>query len=449
MHRHTWIAGVESDARTYASSAHDPTLMSLLQQERERQMATLTMVASSSIADPSVLECTGAAIGNLTTEGYPGARYHGGCSIADAIESLAISRAKALFGARYANVQPHSCTSANQAVMFALLAAGDRIMGMDLKSGGHLTHGAKASCSGKYFASMGYGLDSSGTIDYDEVARLAKRHQPKMIICGASAYPRSLDFVAFRRIADSVDAILLADISHIAGLVASGLHASPVDVAHITTTSTYKQLFGPRGGLILLGNDAAGSTRFGGQSLEQIVQKSVFPFFQGTPDLASIAAKARALDLAARPAFVDLCKRITRCASTLAASLSDQGYELSTGGTDNHMVLVSLRRTHLTGVIAERALEDCGIVVNKNVMPGEERSPLICSGIRLGTNTLAYRGMDGIEMNECARLIHTVLSAVQIESDTQYILPASVRREVHAKVMALCRAFPIPGYSVN
>lgn len=436
------------DARNglYALAEQDPELIALIARERMRQVSTLSMVASSSVADPSVLTCAGAAIANLTTEGYPGARLHGGCSVADEVESLAIQRAKCAFKAAYANVQPHSCSTANQAIMFSLLQPGDTILGLDLKAGGHLTHGAKVSSSGKYFNAIAYGLDGHGLIDYSAVRHLAERHRPKMIICGASAYPREIRFDVFRDVADSVGAILLADVSHIAGLIVAGVHANPIDVAHITTTSTYKQLFGPRGGLILMGRDRTTLAPSGRATLEQTLQKAIFPFAQGTPDLAAVAAKARALQVAMAPEFSTLATAIVRNARLLARALLDRGYDVLTGGTDNHIVLVSLCSKGVTGVIAERALEECGIILNRNLIPGDRRAAVVCSGIRLGTNTLAYRGMGEPQVDRCVALIDQVLRSLAITSETDYELSAELKAHIRGEVSLLCDEFPLAGY---
>ncbi|HEV7590112.1 MAG TPA: serine hydroxymethyltransferase [Longimicrobium sp.] len=427
----------------------DPVLYGLLAQEHRRQTETLVMVAASSIADPAVLACEGTALLNTTTEGYPGARFHAGCEVVDPIERLAIERARQAFGARYANVQPHSGTSANQIVMFSLLRPGDTVLGLDLDAGGHLSHGSKASVSGNYFHAVSYGVDAAGRIDPDEVRRLALEHRPRLIICGASAYPRLIDFAAFRRIADEAGAYLLADISHIAGLVAAGEHPSPIDHAHFTTTSTYKQLCGPRGGLVLMGRDHDAPAPAGRGTLSDLVQRGAFPFFQGTPDLASIAAKASALARVASPGFREVARRITSGARALAAALEARGYTLCSGGTDNHIVLVDLTSRGLTGVIAERALEACGIVINKNRIPGDRRSATVTSGIRFGTNGLALRGMGAAEMPRCAELVDRVLSAVRPEGDRAYELDEWIAAEARAEVAALCARFPIPGYAAS
>lgn len=427
----------------------DPVLYELLAREHRRQSETLTMVAASSIADPAVLACEGTALLNTTTEGYPGARFHAGCEVVDAIERIAIERARHAFGAQYANVQPHSGTSANQIVMFALLRAGDTVLGLDLDAGGHLSHGSRASVSGAYFHAVAYGVDAAGRIDMGEVRRLALEHRPRLIVAGASAYPRGIDFGAFRDIADEVGAYLLADISHVAGLVAAGEHPSPIDHAHFTTTSTYKQLFGPRGGLVLMGRDHDAPAPDGRGTLASLVQRAAFPYFQGTPNLASIAAKASALARVASPEFLVVARRITAGARALAAALAARGYTLVSGGTDNHIVLVDVSARGLTGVIAERALEACGIVVNKNRIPGDRRSALVTSGVRFGTNGLALRGIGPGEMPFCAELVDRVLSAVRPLSEREFALDPVVAAGVRTDAAALCARFPIPGYEAD
>lgn len=424
----------------------DAGLYELMLREHGRQQRTLSMVASSSVADPSVLLCHASAIGNLTTEGYPGRRFHTGCTVADEIETLAISRAKQAFSAAYANVQPHSGSGANQIVMASLLDAGDRILGMDLKSGGHLTHGAKASYSGRYFDALGYGVDSQGFIDYGEVEKLAKRHRPRLLICGASAYPRVIDFRRFRAIADEVDALLLADISHIAGLVAAGEHPSPIDCAHVVTTSTYKQLFGPRGGLILLGKDHAMTSPRGKGTLADAMQSGVFPFFQGTPSLDGVLGKARALHRVCGPQFKDLCKAIVGNAAELAAGLASLGYRVMTGGTDNHLVLVSLVEKGMTGRVAEKLIEECGILVNRNLISEDQKPATVCSGIRIGTNTLAARGMRRKEMRRCVELLDRVLASAKVRSETEGEIAEHTKSAIRREVEALCEEFPLPGY---
>jgi len=427
--------------------AGDPILYELITREHRRQTETLTMVAASSIADPAVLACEGTALLNTTTEGYPGARFHAGCGVVDAIERIAIERARQAFGARYANVQPHSGTSANQIVMFSLLRPGDTVLGLDLDAGGHLSHGSKASVSGTYFDAVAYGVDAAGRIDMDEVRRLALRHRPRLVIAGASAYPRLIDFRAFREVADEAGAYLLADISHVAGLVAAGEHPSPIDHAHFTTTSTYKQLCGPRGGLVLMGRDHDAPAPDGRGTLSDLVQRAAFPFFQGTPGLAAIAAKASTLARAAGPEFRETARRITAGARALAAALEARGYALVSGGTDNHIVLVDLTPRGLTGVVAERALEECGIVVNKNRIPGDRRGATVTSGVRFGTNGLALRGMGPAEMPRCAELVDTVLSAVHPLGDRAYTLDARIAQAAREAVADLCARFRLPGYA--
>ncbi|MFJ8628728.1 serine hydroxymethyltransferase [Kitasatospora sp. NPDC093550] len=429
-------------------AAADPLLADLLEREHARQNETLAMVAASSSADPSVLACAGASISNVTTEGYPGARYHAGCELVDEVERLAVERARALFGARYANVQPHSGSTANQIVLCTLMKPGDTLLGMELSAGGHLTHGSPASVSGQFFQAVGYGTDADGLLDYEQVAELARTHRPKVIVCGASAYPRTVDFARFRRIADEVGAFLLADISHIAGLVAAGLHPSPVDHAHATTTSTYKQLYGPRGGLILLGRDADLPLPGTRRTLAQAISHGTFPFLQGTPDLGAVAAKARALDIAAQPEFRALAQRVVSGARELAEAFAGLGHTLVTGGTDNHMVLLDVGRRGLTGAIAETALASCGIVVNRNRIPGDPRGPRITSGVRFGTNTLALRGMGPAELRRCAALVDRVLTAVVPHGDTGFALDPAVHAEVRGEVARLCREFPLPHHAL-
>ncbi|MEV7199208.1 serine hydroxymethyltransferase [Streptomyces griseoluteus] len=427
----------------------DPELAELLDAEVRDQDTTLAMIASASIAAPSVLAAGGSALSNVTAEGYPGARYHPGAANFDEVERLAVSRAEDLFGARYANVQPHSCSSANLAVLAALVPPGGTLLGLDLDAGGHLTHGSPASVTGRHYRAVHYGLDADGLIDYEQVAALAAEHRPAVLIAGASAYPRTLDFACFREIADSVGAYLLADISHIAGLVAAGEHPSPVDHAHITTTSTYKQLGGPRGGLILSGRDHRAAGPDGRTPLDRLMQRAVFPQSQGTPAPAAIAAKARAFALAAEPRFARTARLTVSGARALAAELGRLGHRVLTGGTDNHMVLIDLRDSRLTGVVAERALEECGILVNRNRIPGDTRSPLVTSGVRLGCNILAQRGMGPEHMRECAELMHAVLAATTPLSDTEYRVDPHERVQLREHVRALCARHPLPHATVR
>ncbi|NUT49959.1 MAG: serine hydroxymethyltransferase, partial [Saccharothrix sp.] len=359
----------------------DPELHDVLAREVRRQATTLSLVASSSVVDPSVLAAQASSAVNVTAEGYPGRRYHAGCEVVDDIERLAVDRALGLFGARYANVQSHSATTANYAVLSALLRPGDVLLGMNLSDGGHLTHGSPAAYAGQYYTAVGYGLDHAGRIDYDQVAELARRHRPKVVVCGATAYSRPVDFARFRRIADEVGAYLLADISHIAGLVVTGLHASPVDHAHVTTACTHKQLYGPRGGVILSGRDHDSPAPRGTGTLAQFLQRAIFPFYQGAPALNVIAAKARAFAAARTPEFAATARRILRFASALADELAARGHVIVSGGTENHTVLVDLRDLGVTGLVAELALEECGIVVNKNRVPGDTTPPLVGAGM--------------------------------------------------------------------
>jgi glycine hydroxymethyltransferase len=429
--------------RLYAA---DPVLHATLGREHGRQAGTLSLVASCGVVDPSVLVCQASIAVNVTAEGYPGRRYHAGCGVVDEVERLAVDRAERLFGARYVNVQPHSATTANYAVLSALLDRGDRLLGMSVDSGGHLTHGSPAAYAGQYFDALGYGVTGAGLIDYDEVARLAAEHRPRVIVCGATAYPRTIDFARFRAIADEVGAYLVADISHTAGLVVAGLHPSPVEHAHITTTCTHKQLFGPRGGLIMCGPDRDVPAPRGRGTLADFLQRAVFPYFQGAPALNAIAGKAAALELASTPGFREVAARIAETARAMAARLAELGHDVVSGGTDNHIVLVDLRRLGISGLVAERALEDCHIVVNKNRVPGDTTPALVTGGIRIGTNSAAQRGMRAAQAVACADAINAVLSAVQPAGDRDFRLPGAVRDSVRARVADLCAAFPLPGY---
>jgi glycine hydroxymethyltransferase len=422
----------------------DPELYRAMTAESARQADTLSLVASSSVVDPSVLAALTSVAVNVTAEGYPGRRYHAGCQVVDDLERLAVSRAQQAFGARYVNVQPHSATTANYTVLSSLLRPGDTLLGMALESGGHLTHGSPAAYAGRYFHAVGYGLDADGRIDYDQVAALAAEHRPRVIICGATAYPRTVDFARFREIADSVGAYLLADISHTAGLVVAGLHPSPVPHAHITTTCTHKQLYGPRGGLIMCGPDGDAPAPTGKGTLADFLQRAVFPFSQGAPALNAIAGKARALGLCLQPEFRSVARRIVECSTALAGRLAERGHEIVSGGTDNHIVLVDLAPRRMTGLVAELALQDCGIVVNKNRVPGDTTPALVTGGIRIGTNSMAARGMGAAQAIECADLIHQVLDAVRPEGRREYTLPADVAAAVRARAAVLCEDFPLP-----
>ncbi len=424
----------------------DPELHRILSAEYERQAEVLTMVASSSITDPSSLVCEASTAMNVTAEGYPGARFHAGCVHIDEIESLAIERAKKAFGARYANVQVMSATNANEVVMFSTMKPGDTLLGMDLDSGGHLTHGSKASISGQVFEAVGYGLTEDERLDYDQAHALALEHKPKLIICGTTAYSREIDWARFREIADEVDAFLLADITHIAGLVAAGLHPNPVDHAHFTTTCTHKQLYGGRGGLILIGKDLERMAPGGKFTLEQIIQKKVFPFFQGAPNQSSIASKARGLAIVASPGFRAVAELVVALSTALADAFQKLGYRVITEGTDNHIVVVDVMAKGISGVNAEKALEDCGIVVNKNRIPYDQKPPTITSGIRLGSNGLAIRLMEPADMEECVQLIHRILSSMEQKDDRNWSLDPALHQEVRSQVLALCHRRPISTY---
>ncbi len=431
-------------------SQEDPELYNFLEEEYARQQNSLAMVASCSTVHPSVLVCEGSFTSNVTAEGYPGARFHAGCKYVDRFEQLAIDRAKAALGAQYANVQPHSASTANQIVMSSLLKPGDTLLGMDLDSGGHLSHGSKVNVSGQFFKAVGYGLNDKGFIDYDEVEKLAQEHRPKLIICGTTAYPRTIDWKRFREIADLTGAYLLADITHIVGLVIAGEHPSPIDVAHITTTCTHKQLYGPRGGLILMGKDWQSPGPDGKTSLAQLMQKGVFPFMQGAPIVNSIVAKARALSRAMTPEFKMLGKRIRDIASALADELAQKGVRVISGGTDNHIVVFdALSSFGITGIIAEHVLEECNIIVNKNRIPGDQKSAFVTSGIRIGTNSLAVRNFEAEDMVKCADLITRILSSVKADGDRKYSLDDFQRKAFQSEVKNLCGRFPIPGYPVK
>ncbi|MEU2180422.1 serine hydroxymethyltransferase [Streptomyces thermolilacinus] len=421
----------------------DPELFDLLEREHVRQTETLSLVASCGGTDASVMAVVGSSIVNVTAEGYPGKRYHAGCQYVDRAEELAISRAKQVFGARYVNVQPHCASFANHTVMQALLKPGDSILGMALDQGGHLTHGSPVNLSGKLFDVRSYGLDEKGLIDYGQLRELAQEHRPRLVVCGTTSYTRVVDFDRIRAIADEVGAYVLADVTHIAGLVAAGLHPSPVDAAHFTTTCTFKQLYGPRGGLIMMGRDADHVPEGGTKSLSQLIQSAVFPLMQGSPEVHTIAAKARAMGRLLQPEFKELAGRIRTDADALAASLSRRGYEVIGGGTDNHIVLFRVP-PHLDGRAAERALESCHILVNKNKIPGDTRGATVASGVRLGSNTVALRGMGPEQMEQCASLVDTVLTHARALPGGEVELPGEVREQTVAAVRDLCRAFPLP-----
>jgi len=402
----------------------DPEIARAISMEIERQTNTLELIASENIASPAVMAAQASVLTNKYAEGYPDKRYYGGCEYVDVAEKLAVSRAKKLFKAPYANVQPHSGSQANMAVYFALLDPGDTVMGMNLSHGGHLTHGSSASFSGKLYNFVHYGVNAdTGTIDYEEVARLVKKHRPKLIVAGASAYPRIIDFEAFSQMAASVNAVLMVDMAHIAGLVAAGLHPSPVPFADVVTSTTHKTLRGPRGGLILARTDYG--TR---------LNKEIFPGIQGGPLMHVIAAKAVAFKEALSESFKTYQKDIVKNADALAGHLMDSGLTLVSNGTDNHMMIVDLRNLKITGKDAEDALGRAGITVNKNSIPFETLGPGVTSGIRIGTPAITTRGMQVPEMKSIAELIVHVL---QNPADDKII--ATTKKTV----FELCQAFPL------
>ncbi len=402
----------------------DPEIADAIAREYNRQLTTLELIASENIVSPSVMAAQASIMTNKYAEGYPDKRYYGGCEYVDIAEKKAIQRAKDLFGAEYVNVQPHSGSQANMAVLFALLQPGDTIIGMDLSHGGHLTHGAAASFSGRFFNFIHYGVGKeTGTIDYEQVEKLARTHRPKLIIAGASAYPRFIDFEAFATIARSVNAYLMVDMAHIAGLVATGKHPSPVPHADVVTSTTHKTLRGPRGGLILAKTD-----------FSKKLNSQIFPGIQGGPLMHVIAAKAVAFKLAKSDSFKKYQDRVVGNAQTLAAFLMKNGIDLISGGTDNHMMLADLRNLGLTGKLAEKALEDAGMTVNKNTVPFDTESPFVTSGIRIGTPAVTTRGMTQSDMEQIGGFMVKILKN---PNDADAI--AAVRRQV----TELCARFPL------
>jgi len=392
--------------------------------EIRRQSETLELIASENFVSEAVLEAVGSVMTNKYAEGYPGRRYYGGCQYVDVGESLAIERAKKLFGAEHVNAQPHSGTQANMAVYFTVMEPGDTMLGMNLSHGGHLSHGHPINFSGKYFNVVQYGVrEDDETVDFDALRKLAREHKPKLVMVGASAYPRVLDFTKFREICDEVGAVLVADIAHIAGLVATGLHPTPVGIAEYVTTTTHKTLRGPRAGMIMCNEELA-------KDLDRVV----FPGIQGGPLMHVIAAKAVCLAEALRPEFKEYQKQIVANAATLAARLAENGLRIVSGGTDTHLMLVDLRPFELTGKVAEKRLEEAGITVNKNTIPFDPQKPFVTSGIRIGTPALTTRGMKEAEMEAIGDMIARVLK--NIEDD-------GVVAEVRAEVGELCERFPL------
>lgn len=425
----------------------DERVYELIAREYDRLHNTLQLIAAENQCSRAVIAALGSILQNKTTEGFPGARYHGGCEVVDDAERLAVDRAKETFGARYANVQPHSGTNANQIVIAALLQAGDRILSLGLDQGGHLSHGARVAFTGKFFNIENYCLDrETFLLDYDAIRQQAISFRPKLIVCGASAYSRVIDFSKFRKIADEVGAYLLADISHIAGLVIAGVHPSPIDQAHFTTTSTYKP-GGPRGGLILMGRDHDSRITVAGKTLtlSAHIQKTTFPGMQGTPYLNNVAAKAVFFRETLSDEYRAWQVRIVENAKNLADNLLDLGHDVLTGGTDTHMILVNVTtlQKDMTGVAAQQGLEDCGIIVNKNGLPFDKKGAAVASGIRLGTPIVTRNGMGAEQMSVIADLVDATLRAVHVGNDGRYRIDESTRNDIRAKVRNLCQKYPI------
>ncbi|MCP4260947.1 MAG: serine hydroxymethyltransferase, partial [Planctomycetes bacterium] len=405
------------------------------------------LIAAGNECSGAVIAALGSVFQNKTTEGFPGCRYHGGCEVVDHVERLATARAKEVFGAQYANVQPHSGSQANQICLTAILEAGDKILSHGLEQGGHPSHGGSGSLTGKFFKIKSYCVDkTSFLLDYDAIREQAIKVRPRLIMCGASIYAREIDFKRFREIADEVGAYLLADISHISGLVIAGAHPSCVDYAHFTTTSTYKA-GGPRGGLILMGKDYDLQIKVSGKEMPlwKHVQSATFPGVQGTPYFNNMAAKAVFFKESLCDEFKARQFKVIENAKRLAGNLSDLGYDVLTGGTDNHMVLINVDgfREALTGTTAQRCLEDCGIVVDAMKLPYDEKPALITSGIRLGTPIVTKNGMGEKEMDSVPELIDVVLKEVKVKSDSEYEIDAGLREEIRDKVKELCGRFPM------
>ena len=403
----------------------DPAVAAAVEAEVKRQQEGIELIASENFVSPALLETVGSVLTNKYAEGYPGRRYYGGCVHVDEVERLAIERAKDLFGAEAANVQPHSGSNANMAVYMAELKPGDRVLAMSLDHGGHLTHGSPVNFSGRLYDAHSYGIDeSTGLINYDAIAAQAEQVQPKMIIAGASAYSRVIDFARFRAIADSVGAVLLVDMAHIAGLVASGHHPSPVPFADYVTTTTHKTLRGPRGGLILMKQERA-----------KKVNSRIFPGIQGGPLMHVIAAKAVALKEAAAPEFTAYCEQVIRNAQALAETLISEGFQVVSGGTDNHLLMLDVRSAKLTGKVAEQVLQLADITTNKNMIPGDPESPFVTSGLRLGSPAMTTRGFGEQEFVQVGRWIAKLLRHPE---------DAEMAGVVRAEVNALCARFPLP-----
>ena len=408
----------------------DPEIAAAISDEMMRQQDQIEMIASENIVSNAVLEAQGSVLTNKYAEGYSGRRYYGGCEHIDVVETLAIERAKKLFNCSFVNVQPHSGAQANQAVFLALLQPGDTVLGMSLEAGGHLTHGARPNLSGKWFNAVQYGVDKqTGQVNFDDVQALAEEHRPKLIVAGASAYPRELDFAAFRRVADSVGALLMVDMAHISGLVAAGVHQSPLPHAHIVTSTTHKTLRAARGGIILTNDEALGKK----------INSAVFPGLQGGPLMHAIAGKAVAFGEALKPEFGTYIQNVVTNARVLGEVLLDRGVDLVSGGTDTHLVLVDLRPKGLTGDITEVSLENAGITCNKNGVPFDPEKPMVTSGVRLGTPAGTTRGFGEDEFRKIGHFIGDVLDGLASNQNDNSDIEARVRSEVQD----LCRAFPI------
>ncbi|KGE77442.1 serine hydroxymethyltransferase [Halomonas salina] len=417
-------------SRDMQIAGFDDALFDAMQKESTRQEAHIELIASENYASPRVMEAQGSQLTNKYAEGYPGKRYYGGCEHVDVVEQLAIDYAKELFGATYANVQPHSGSQANGAVFQALVTPGDTVLGMSLDAGGHLTHGAKPNFSGKHYNAVQYGIDENGRIDYDQVAELAREHQPKMIIAGFSAYSQIIDWAKFREIADEVGAYLLVDMAHIAGLVAAGVYPSPLPHAHVVTTTTHKTLRGPRGGLILSSE--------GDEAVEKKLQAAVFPGIQGGPLEHVIAAKAICFKEAMAPEFKTYQEQVLKNAKAMAGVFIERGFEVVSGGTDDHLFLLSLIKQGVTGKDADAALGRAHITVNKNAVPNDPQSPFVTSGLRIGTPAVTTRGFTEAECGELAGWICDILDVLAKGEDT-----SAIEAEVKAKVETVCGRLPV------
>jgi glycine hydroxymethyltransferase len=418
----------------------DTLIFDLIEQERERQTEGIELIASENYASEQVIDAMGSILTNKYAEGFPGKRYYGGCQVVDEVETIAIERAKELFGAEYVNVQPHSGSQANAAVYLACLKPGDKIMGFDLSHGGHLTHGSPVNFSGKTFKTCFYGVEKeTGVLDYDKIAAIALKEKPQLLICGFSAYSRDLDYARFREIADSVGALLLGDVSHPAGLIAKGLLNDPLPHCHIVTSTTHKTLRGPRGGIIMMGKDfenpwglktPKGATK----KMSQLLNAAVFPGTQGGPLMHVIAAKAVAFGEALQDEFMHYTLQVKKNAKALAQALVDMDYQIISGGTDNHSMLIDLRNKNITGKQAENALQEADITVNKNMVPFDDKSPFVTSGIRLGTPAITTRGLMETDMITVAKLIDRVISNFEDEANLD---------AVGAEVNTLMNVFPL------